>query len=268
MIPIKYFVFLCFSFVFQILLSQSVEIQGRVQSEVDVENIHIINKTAQVFAISNKNGEFKITAKLHDTLIFSSIQHQLKTVVVDKNIISFKAILVKLNEQINELDEVLVGKVLTGNLLLDIGNAEKDAPINFYDVGIRGYTGKIATQSERRLNEASNFSPKVGGSLGGAGGSISATALINAISGRTKMLKNRVNIEEREILIQSVKARLSKDFFASNPMDEDLKSDFFYFCADDENFIKHCENETDFKTLIFLRIKYREYINNMEPKKE
>ena len=65
----------------------------------------------------------------------------------------------------------------------------------------------------------------------------------------------------------SIKGRLANDFFASNPLDEDLKMDFFYFCADDENFMKHCKNQTDFDILIFLRMKYRQYLENLEETK-
>ncbi|MBP0904475.1 carboxypeptidase-like regulatory domain-containing protein [Mariniflexile gromovii] len=253
--------FICFC---QLMLSQTVEISGKVDSKADIENIHVINKTAQVFTITNSKGEFKIKVSLHDTLSFSSVQFQPKQVVVDRNMILFKAVRVTLDEQINELDEVIIGKVLTGNLLSDIKNVKGDAPINFYDVGIPGYTGKPATQSERRLSEASSFSPKAGGSLNGAGGSVSATAIINAISGRTKMLKARVRLEEAETLMQSIKGRLANDFFVSNPLDEDFRMDFFYFCADDENFIKYCKNETDFKILIFLRHKYKQYMENLK----
>lgn len=81
--------------------------------------------------------------------------------MVSKNILSSKAIYVTLEEQINELEEVLVGKVLSGDLLMDIENVEGNPLINFYDVGILGYTGNPATQSERRLAEAGEFKPKM-----------------------------------------------------------------------------------------------------------
>ena len=251
---------------YQNAFSQSIEVTGRVDSNMNIENIHVINKTAQVFTITDKNGLFTITAKLNDTLIFSSVQHKLLEVIVSNEIISTKAVFIKLDEQINELDEVVVGKVLTGDLLSDIMNIEGDVPINFYDVGIPGYTGKPATQSERRLAAAGDFKPKmlIGMLLGGA----SLDPIINGITGRTKMLKNRVKVEETELLMRSVKARLSKDFFVSNPLDEALKMDFFYFCADDENFVKYCKNQTDFKILIFLRMKYKQYLENIESKEK
>lgn len=253
MLKIEHAIFICTLFCVQINFSQAVLIKGKVESNVDVENIHVINNTAQKFTITNSKGEFEILASLNDIIVFSSIQQKLKSVIIDKNMVLFKALRVTLEEQINELDEVIVGKILTGNLLLDVQNVEGDAPINFFDVGIPGYTGKIATQSERRLHEATTGS-----------GIIPLNPILNAISGRTKQLKNQVKVEEHEALMLSIKGRLAKDFFASNPLKEDLRMDFFYFCADDENFITHCKNQTDFNVLIFLRMKYWQYLENLK----
>lgn len=261
MLKIKIVLVLFILIGFQNIFSQSIEIVGRVKSETNIENIHVINKTAQVFTITDVKGHFNITVKLNDTLTFSSIQHKLKEVIISKEILLNEALFVILDEQINELDEVVVGKVLSGDLMADIKNIDGNAPINFYDVGIPGYTGKPATQSERRLSEAGVFKPKM--LLGLLGGGVPLNPIINGLSGRTKMLKKRVEIEGKESLMQSIKGRLANDFFASNPLDEKLKSDFFYFCADDANFIKQCKNQTDFKILIFLRMKYKQYISNL-----
>ncbi|GAB1856680.1 hypothetical protein MHTCC0001_15150 [Flavobacteriaceae bacterium MHTCC 0001] len=104
--------------------SQTIEITGRVTSKGNVENIHVINKTAQKFTITDKKGHFKIPAALNDTLSFSSVQHQTKDIIITKDIITSKGITITLNEQINELDEVKIGNMLTGNLLTDMNNAE------------------------------------------------------------------------------------------------------------------------------------------------
>ncbi|MCH4553669.1 hypothetical protein [Aestuariibaculum lutulentum] len=257
---IQNFIFISFMLFSYFGFSQTVEISGMVNSFVEVENIHVLNKAEQAFTITNAQGEFKIKAKLNDTIQFSSLVHQSKYVVVDKNIMMFKAMRVMLEEQVNELDEVVVGKVLTGNLFSDINNVDGKAPINFYDVGIPGYTGRKKTQSERRLSQAGDFKPKMlpGMLLGGA----SFDPLINAITGRTKMLKKRVEHEECEALMRSVKVRLASDFFRSNPLDEAYRMEFFYFCADDPNFVKRCKNQTDFNILLFLRSKYRDYMQN------
>lgn len=242
--------------------SQSVEVLGKVTGLDDVENIHVINNSAQVYTITDKNGEFKIHVGVQDTLTFSSIQYKIKDVVVTHQMYYNKAILVKLDERVNELDEVIVGKILTGDLLLDVGNTKGDRPINFFDVGIPGYTGKIATQSERMLSEASSYNAGLGSSGYGLGASIGFTPIINAITGRTKKLRKRVKLDEKEALMQRIKDRLGKDFFASNPLEEDYRMDFLYFCADDERFIKVCKNQTDFNILAFMRMKYNQYNAN------
>lgn len=251
MLKLKRVIFISTLLCYQINFSQSVNIKGKIDSNVDVENIHVINKTAQEFAITNEKGEFEISASLNDIIVFSSIQQKSKSIIVDKNMVVFKAMRVILEEKINELDEVIIGKILTGNLMLDVQNVEGDAPINFFDVGIPGYTGKPATQSERRLHEATT-----------GGGFIPLNPILNAISGRTKQLKSQIKMEENEALMLSIKGRLAHDFFISNPLKEDIKMDFFYFCADDENFIKFCKQQTDFNILIFLRMKYRQYLEN------
>ncbi|MFH4964956.1 hypothetical protein V8G69_08130 [Gaetbulibacter sp. M235] len=266
MTKIKYLLILLFLVYCQSLVSQTVEIQGKIKSSVDVENIHVINKTAKAYTITSKIGDFVIKAKLNDTIVFSSIQTQLKAIVVDEEIINKKTIEVNLEEQVNQLDEVTVGKILTGDLLSDINNTEGEPPINFFDVGIPGYTGKPATQSERRLSEAGEFKPKM--LLGLLGGGLPLNPILNGISGRTKMLKQRVEIEAKEELMYSIKSRLSKDFLMSNPLEDDMVMDFFYFCADDENFVKHCKNQTDFNILIFLRMKYRQYLENLKTTKD
>ncbi|MBD0832402.1 carboxypeptidase-like regulatory domain-containing protein [Aestuariibaculum sediminum] len=240
--------------------AQVVELSGVVTSFEEVENIHVINKTENIYAITNAKGEFKIKAKLKDTLVFSSVQHLEKRVVVDHQLILFKALRVLLDEKVNQLDEVVVGKVLTGNLFSDIENVEGKPPINFYDVGIPGYTGRIKTQSERRLSQAGDFKPRMlpGMLLGGG----SLDPLLNAITGRTKMLKTRVDHEERDKLMRKIKSRLALDFFISNPLDEAYRMEFLYFCADDPDFLKLCKNQTDFEILLFLRAKYRAYLEN------
>ncbi|WP_298536150.1 hypothetical protein [uncultured Algibacter sp.] len=254
-----------FKFIFFIVLliplisvAQSIELGGKVISKanMDTENIHVINKTAQLFTTSGKQGDFRIVAKLNDTLLFSSIQFKPKEVIISEEILQSKTLFVNLEEQINVLDEVLVGKVLTGDLLFDVRQTEGKAPLNFYDVGIPGYKGKPATQSERRLHEATSGS-----------GIIPLNPIINAITGRTKELKEHIKIERKDALMRSIKVRLSADFFISNPLEEDFKMDYFYFCMDDKDFMIRCKNKTDLEVLLFMEEKYVQYMENRKRNK-
>jgi hypothetical protein len=263
---IRLFVIVIFVCNFQLITAQTTEIHGEVKSTVGLENIHVINKTANLFTITDKIGKFKIRAKINDSIIFTSVQHKTEIIVVNQSIIASKIFIVALQEQVNELDEVIVGKVLTGDLFSDMDNVQGKPPINFYDVGIPGYTGKIATQSERRLSEAGEFKPQM--LLGLLTGGIPLNPILNGISGRTKMLKQRVALESKTELMFRIKARLSENFFASNPLEDSLKMDFFYFCSDDDKFIQTCKGQSDFQILLFLKKKYNEYLMNSKDAKD
>lgn len=237
-------------------MAQSIEISGVVHSDKDVENIHVINKTAQLFTVTNGVGEFNISASVNDTLIFTSIQHKIQTFIIDKNVIESKTCVIKLEELVNELDEVTVGKILTGNLNMDVNNTEGDPPINFYDVGIPGYKGKIATLSERRLHEATT-----------GGGFIPLNPILNAISGRTKMLKSQVKLEAKDNLLHKIKTTIADDFFIVYDLDETLRTDFFYFCEEDPNFNLRCKNKSDIEIFEFLKEKLFQYKENLNSNK-
>ncbi|WP_347924567.1 hypothetical protein [Pontimicrobium sp. SW4] len=246
------------------IYSQTVEIEGVVAGGSDVENIHVINKSANKFATTNKLGAFTIEVRLSDTLVFSSVQYNLKAVFISPEIITKKRVMVFLEDKVNELGEVLVGKILTGSLDSDIKNSDAERPLNFYDLGIPGYTGKPKTQSERRLHEAdAGKYVTIGLGVG-----LNLNKILNGITGRTKKLKERVRKEYSDVLLEKIKANLSKDFFVTYPLDESLRADFFYFCSDDENFEKRCKDKSDIEVFEFLAEKIVSYKANLKTKDE
>jgi hypothetical protein len=70
---------------------------------------NVINTTAQLNTITDGNGEFEILAALNDEIIFSSVQYRIKTVKVTTDVLMKKRLVVEVNEQVNALDEVVVG---------------------------------------------------------------------------------------------------------------------------------------------------------------
>lgn len=237
--------------------AQSVEINGNISAEVEVDGIHIINKTASRFTISNTDGTFVIPAKLNDTILFSGISYQPKEVVVTKFIVSSKQLPVYLEELVNALDEVVVGKILTGDLFSDITNAELKPNLDFYDLGIPGYTGKLMSQSERRLYEATS-----------GGGLVPIGLIVNAITGRTKRLKEHIKLEKSDDCLDKMKASFSEDLFNSNILEEDRKIEFFYYCQDDPEFKNLCEIKNDMATFEFLKAKLEAFKDILQTEKK
>lgn len=246
------------------MIGQTVDVKGQIIANAEVEGIHILNNTSNTFTVSNAKGEFSIPVKLHDTMVFSGVSYELKKVVVGQNLINSKSFTVYLTENINALDEVLVGTLVTGDLRLDLAHSRVERGINFYDLGISGYTGKPKTHSERRLYTAGDFKPIH--LLALLGGSLPLDPIFNAISGRTKLLKNRVRLENKIDCILRVKSHLSEMLFTAHPLEEHYRNEFFYFCADDVQFDTHCKINNDFKTLEFLKEKLVHFQSNLQTK--
>ncbi|MGV8813448.1 MAG: carboxypeptidase-like regulatory domain-containing protein [Gelidibacter sp.] len=244
------------------MMGQTVAIKGQILANDDVDGIHILNNTSKTFTISNSNGEFSISVKLNDTLVFSGISYELKKVVVSQSVIHSKSLTIYLSEKVNALDEVVVGKILTGDLNSDLAYLGVNRDINFFDLGIPGYAGKPKPQSERRLYTAGDFKPIHLLSL--LGGTLPVDPILNAISGRTKLLKNRVHLENQDKCIDKMKANLSKILFSAHPLEKHYRNEFFYFCADDSQFDTLCIVNDDFETLEFLKEKLVSFKMNLQ----
>jgi hypothetical protein len=235
---------------------QEVEIIGKVISDDNVENVHVLNKTSKHFTITNSEGKFKMNVKLKDTLTFISLQHIQKKVIINQGIIETKKLTVLLQERINELNEVVLGKILTGDLGSDVKTFEEEPQLNFYDVGIPGYKGKPKTQSERRLNEATT-----------GAGIVPLNPILNAISGRTKMLKKRIKLEAVDELLDRIISTLAEDFLSLYPLEPERQMDFFYFCSEDINFQTRCKDKSDVEIFEYLKEKYDQYQVNLSLQK-
>jgi hypothetical protein len=170
---------------------------------------------------------------------------------------------VYLEEHIYQLDEVLVGKFLTGDLRSDILNTKIKDEINFYDLGISGYTGKPKTQSERRLYEANgaglNYKVLI---LQVLSGNIPINPILNGISGRTKMLKERIRLEALDVCMNKAKSEFSEAIFGNLAIEDHLKTDFFYYASEDAKFMELCQQDNGLAMFEFLVEKLMNYKEN------
>lgn len=265
MINIKRYLYV-FGFLNVLFLNaQTVDIYGQLVANEDLEGIHIINKTSQRFTISETDGSFIIPAKLNDTIQISGIKYLTEEIVIGKTVIDTKNLTVFLTVKINTLDEVIVGKILTGDLKMDIGNSDAKRDLDFYDVGIPGYTGKRMTQNEQRLYEADhgkfvNFY--------GLYGTVNFHKLLNAISGRTKRLKNIVRLESQDVCMNRIIADYSESLLGEIQITDELKAEFFYFASEDSEFLGLCGLNNSMKMFEFLQKKLSLFMKNREETKD
>ncbi|PKP11238.1 MAG: hypothetical protein CVU08_12450 [Bacteroidetes bacterium HGW-Bacteroidetes-3] len=101
-------------------------ISGKIISaNSPVSNVNIVNLNTKLGIVSNDEGEFDMMVSLNDTLLFSSIEYEIKKIRITENHLKYKRILVELMPSINELDEVFI-EGLSGNLNYDINKVPND----------------------------------------------------------------------------------------------------------------------------------------------
>ncbi|PIB29804.1 hypothetical protein [Maribacter sp. 4G9] len=203
-------------------------LKGRVTSkDGDVAATHVLNITTQKAGITDINGFFSISVHLNDTLVFSAVQFKKKRIVVTPAIFASSTIEVPLDEALEELDEVVVTPYnLSGDISKDLQILNTEPVVTTSTLGLPNAYVRVPTKAERELYEATS---------GGIG--IPLNPILNGISGRTKMLKKRV---ERDNLYD--RTGRVREFYADSLYQTELKipkertDDFFYFCEVDSAF--------------------------------
>ncbi len=246
---------------FFILMSASVgaqtlfskKLEGRVYSkEGDVAATHVQNISTKRATITNIDGFFAINADLNDTLVFSAVQFKRKELVVTAEILQQRFLNVALEDELTELDEVVVTPYnLSGDITKDLKIIKTDPVVTASTLGLPNAYVLPVTKAERELYAAT------------ANPFMSIDPLINAITGRTKMLKKRVARNKLYSRTERVKA-----FYADSLFQKELEipktkiDDLLYFCEVDPAFQTIVDTHDQLKIWEFIRKKsllYREH---------
>lgn len=124
-----------FLFVFTIgtIFSQNptrITVEGKIIASDDVEGVTVFNKSSKKGTIATADGDFTIEVAVKDVLEISALQYEVKTVVINQDVIDSKQLRLFLVAAVNKLNEViLLPSKLTGDLLVDIQNAEAQKAI-------------------------------------------------------------------------------------------------------------------------------------------
>ncbi len=229
------------------------KLEGKITSETkEVVGVHVLNTTRQKAVITNNQGFFSITASVNDTIVISAVQFKNKKIVVSEAMLDSAAITIAMEEVVNELDEVVVTPYdLSGKLGSDIKGLKTDPVVSASTLGLPNAGKKKLIQSERMLREAS-FGPFTVGTLT----AVPIAPIINAITGRTKMLKERVARDKKYLLSQEVQRTYADStYLVSLKIPKDKLDDFMYFCEVDTTFEATVKSKDQLKIWEFLRKK-------------
>lgn len=257
MFRLRYIFVLLLTVVFsKTVQAQIVEFEGLIVADGDLEGIHIINKSLSRFTTTNKEGKFTIEGRKSDTIYVSAVSYEHKQFRISNLQFESRQLVIKLKEAVNQLDQVVIGRIVTGDLATDIQTSGIEAPINFWDVGLPGYKGKPLTQSERRLAHADSgpmFTPT----------SINVHKLLNKISGHTKRMKERVRVETETALINAIRDDFGAAFFEVHELEENKRPEFWFYCQEDQNFMIRCKQRSDLDVIVFLEEKLMAFKENL-----
>ncbi|WP_221259024.1 carboxypeptidase-like regulatory domain-containing protein [Flavobacterium okayamense] len=206
---------------------ESFVLNGKVVSQSNnLEGIHVINHSKDIGITTDRGGYFSIKAEVSDTLIFSAVHLKGYMHIVVEDDKQKELLFVPMEAMLTELEEITLTKYQ---------NITPEA------LGIIPKGMKKFTPAERKLAAAGDFrwySPlliPVGG--------MSVDGLVNAISGRTAMLKKELVVEKNEMLLENIKLNYDKEFITNRlKIPEAYVEGFYFYILDEQEFL------TSFKT--------------------
>jgi hypothetical protein len=217
------------SFIFLLLLllllssgafGQEILLRGDITNENEVEGIHILNTTSRYNTVANTAGGFVIHVKLLDTLVISSIHYVPEKIIVSEEIFNKKTISITLSAMVNELDEVVLGPNLSGNLATDLKNIKTEGAFNFDDVGIPGFKGK---PEEKIVPAYTLMAPTA----------VNIEALYNHLSGYYKKLRKQRKWEaQNNSVAHMINYYTPKFFDEAYGIPENRLYDFLLYCLE------------------------------------
>jgi hypothetical protein len=116
MMRIVIFLFLVSNLVFS--QDERTWIRGKVlYKNINVVSANVVNNTSGQATITNEDGEFEMKVRLNDRLVFSSVQYEIRSTTIDKDILQKSRLVIDVNEKVTILDEVVVGPENTEKFL-------------------------------------------------------------------------------------------------------------------------------------------------------
>ncbi|MBU2995011.1 carboxypeptidase-like regulatory domain-containing protein [Cellulophaga baltica] len=196
--------------------SQSQErslLRGKVlYRDVSVQNENVINVTTERGVITNKNGEYEINVKLGDELVFTSVNYQIRRVIITQDILDNNRLVVEVNEKVTELEEVVVTPE-NQEAFLKVKNEEFKE--HTYEIDRTTEVENIAlSQTERGLQNGLNF-----------------VSLFKAVKKGLKGNDGEKEVVKQMKLSEVLRTVYDDEFFTKDlQLPKDRINEFLYYC--------------------------------------
>lgn len=204
-----------------------------------IENVNITNVANNTSVSTKQDGAFSIPVNIGDALVFSAVNLETKRKVIAAEDLTDALMIVKMSASIIPLHEVKVNE---------------NNGITAENLGIIPQGQKKYSPAERRVHEATT-----------GGGLVPLNPILNAISGRTTMLKKEVVAEKKERLLLRLDGWFEEKFYTNSlKIPQEYIKGFHYFLIEDNDFVRalKAKNKTLTKFLMGkLALNYKETIS-------
>jgi hypothetical protein len=228
------------------MFSQRITVEGKINTadDIEIEGVNIFNISSNKGTITDANGSFTIAVAVNDTLSVSAIQIQTTRLIIRQEEITNKKISINLSEKMNQLSTVTLRRSLTGYLGSDANIIPIQEPITATSIGLPNADLPQLSKTRRQLYAATSGP---------------VDALLNMISGRTKMLKKHLEFNKTTALTLGLLEKFPESYFIDGLKIDKLKIySFIFFCEDDPKYQTVMKQST-IEIIEFLEAKSEEY---------
>jgi hypothetical protein len=235
-------------------------IKGQIISDATaIDNVTVFNVSSNKGAVTDNLGFFTMYARPSDTLVFSSVIFKSKKLVLTENDFKVIVLKIKLEEFVNELDEVVVTpSTLTGDL-------EKDAKnIKVTDKQSAFNSGEIAGMQMEKDFQSTQFNSAMPSDLSIPYGMdfIQIGKMVGKLFGKEKSKENPIVFTSNKNFQEAVKDKFTYHFFTETlHLKQDEIGLFLNYCDSDPNVRKLLATNREIDLIDFLINKSKEYRN-------
>ncbi|HEU4791979.1 MAG TPA: carboxypeptidase-like regulatory domain-containing protein [Flavobacterium sp.] len=233
------FLFIFFFLTHLVVAQEGVEklIKGQVSSNgIPLEGINITNATTKTMVVSDQYGAFTILVKVGDILNFSAINYEGLRKYISIQEFRMGNIITDLTPRSIELKEVIINE---------------HSEISAENLGIIPRDQVKLTSQERKLQTAGDFKPIH--LLGLLGGLLAVDPILNAINGRTAMLKKAVTVEKKEFLMAKMEGLFEDKYYIETlKIPEEYIKGFQYYCIEDEDFARSLKDKNKTMSMFLI----------------
>ncbi|MFL9845709.1 hypothetical protein [Flavobacterium rhizosphaerae] len=222
------------AFSYTVTAQERAQLEGRVLGDNGpVNDVYVINNVTGQETKTDNGGNFTIEAKSGDKLAVYGNKTRVRQFVISETSFTEKPFLVSVEESAYELQEVVVeGQAVTSESL-----------------GLVPENQKQYTPAEKRMFTAT---------------SMPFDALINAISGRTKMLKKALETSRKAEMISTLNGLFTENEIAKFDIPKEYIDGFLFYIVEDAQFADAVQSNNEELMKFHMHSLAEKFIKEME----